>query len=83
MRVIEGTWEEIERHKAELMGQWLRVTVKPQRPTTTRPSAPAQKSPDTAQPKVLRARGMLAGLLSTEEYFREKREDTAREDCDL
>ena len=81
--VIEGTWEDIERHKAELIGQWLRVTVKPQRPTTTRPSAPTQKSPDTVQPKELRGRGMFAGLLSTEDYFRDKREDTIREDRSL
>ena len=30
--VIEGTWEEIERHKPELIGRQLRLTVKHEKP---------------------------------------------------
>jgi len=78
--VIEGTWEEIKRHEAELVGRHLRVIVKPERSPTRKPTKPADAE---EQPKVLRGRGMFAGLLSTEEYFREKREDTAREDRSL
>jgi hypothetical protein len=83
MHVIEGTWEEIERHKAELIGHHLRVTVTAERPPQRKPSTPAHKAKATAPAKELRGYGMFAGLLSTEEYFREKREDTAREDRSL
>ena len=80
LRVIEGTWEEVKRHEAELIGRQVRVTIKPEKPAIQKQKAPATTP---GQPKVLRARGMLAGILSTEEYFREKREDTAREDRSL
>jgi hypothetical protein len=80
IQVIEGTWEEVKRHEAELIGRQVRLIIKPYKPTTHKPKA--QKTAQT-EPKILRARGMLAGILSTEEYFREKREDTAREDRSL
>jgi hypothetical protein len=83
LHVIEGTWEEIERHKAELIGRHLRVIVTAERPIIPKPGAPLKRSQPTAQTKVLRGRGMFAGLLSTEDYFREKREDTIREDRSL
>ena len=84
LQVIEGTWEEIKRHEAELIGQYLRVMIKAPKATTPKPSASA-KAPTAADPKakVLRGRGMFAGRLSTEEYFRDKREDTIREDQSL
>jgi|GEM_PF-2744469 hypothetical protein len=44
LRVIEGTWEEIKRHEAELMGQYLRVTIKPPKAMTRKPSESAQKA---------------------------------------
>ncbi len=80
MDVIEGTWEEIERRKEELIGRYLRVIITPERPAVL--DAP-EKLPVEAEPKKLRAFGMLAGVLSTEEYLREKREDTLREDRSL
>jgi len=80
LQVIEGTWEEIKLHEPELTGRRVRLTVKPEKPTATKPSVPADVAPKV---KVLRGYGMLAGLISTEEYFREKREDTIREDRDL
>ena len=78
MHLIEGTWEVIERHKAELIGHHLRVIVTPERPAARKPRLPAAQS--LANVKELRGRGMFAGILSTEEYFREKREDTERQD---
>lgn len=30
LHIIEGTWEEIERHKAEMIGRHLRVTIMPE-----------------------------------------------------
>jgi hypothetical protein len=45
LHTIEGTWEEIERHKEELIGRHLRVMVMPEKPIrhtvapTMRPSA--------------------------------------------
>lgn len=80
MYVIEGTWEEIERHKAELIGRHLRVTVTPKKPAPRKATPPATV---VAKPKELRGYGMFAGLLSSEELIREKREETAREDRDL
>ncbi|MGO8673757.1 MAG: hypothetical protein ACLQVD_20660 [Capsulimonadaceae bacterium] len=67
--VIEGTWEEIKLREAELIGHYLRVTVNPDPPAKT-----------ADEPKVLRGYGMFAGLLSTEDFLRERREDTIRED---
>ena len=43
--VIEGTWEEIERHKAELIGRHLRVAITPERPALHKRSAQRNKSP--------------------------------------
>jgi len=79
-QVIEGTWEEIKRHEAELAGRHVRVTIKSDRSTMRKPRAPLKT---TTAAKELRGRGMFAGILSTEDYFREKREDTAREDRSL
>ena len=75
--VIEGTWEEIKSHEAELIGHHLRVIITPEEQTTPEPSEPVKTEAHT---KVLRGHGMLAGILSSEDYFREKREDTIRED---
>jgi hypothetical protein len=79
-QVIEGTWEEIESHKAELIGRHLRVIVTAERPTKRKPDVQVEAK---IQPKQLRAYGMLKGILSSEDYFREKREDTEREDRSL
>jgi len=37
-QVIEGTWEEIKRHEAELVGRHLRVTVKSEGATRRKPT---------------------------------------------
>jgi hypothetical protein len=50
------------------------------------PEARARKSGEgtgheaATKPKTLRGRGMLAGILSSDEYLRRKREETALED---
>ncbi len=80
LHTIVGTWEEIERRKAELIGRQLRVTVLPDKPEIRKQEA---QPADVAPAKKLRGRGMLKGLFRSEDYFREKREDTAREDRDL
>jgi hypothetical protein len=56
--VIEGTWEEIERHKAEFAGHMLRLTIKPQRATRLKPSA----SSAPTQPKKLVGYGAFKGM---------------------
>ena len=78
--VIEGTWEEIERRKAELIGRQLRVMILPE--------APARKKNGTAksaqaQPRRVSAMGKYPELTSTEEFMREKQEEIAREDRSL
>jgi hypothetical protein len=40
MNIIEGSWEEIERRKAELIGYRLRVTILREKSTTLTPSKP-------------------------------------------
>jgi hypothetical protein len=77
LHVIEGTWEEIKRHEAELAGRHVRLTITPRKTKPSKSSVPAKA---VAKPKELHGYGMFAGLLSTEDYFREKREDTIRED---
>ena len=73
LRVIEGTWEEIERHKAELVGRHLRVTITPERPALDKQSAPPKKLA-AARPKVLTGFGAFKGKIgSSEEFAREKR----------
>ena len=79
--VIEGTWEEIERRKAELIGRQLRVSVvrrssHPAKSTTTN-----KKTPTVAKPRELVGFGAFKDALpSTEEYMREKREEIASEE---
>ena len=79
-RVIEGTGEEIERHKAELKGRHLRVTISPGRPTRHKRSVPCKTSATATQPKVLTGFGAFKGKIgSSEEFAREKRAEIERE----
>jgi hypothetical protein len=78
LQVIEGTWEEIERRKAEMIGHHLRVTITPDRPTTRTASVP-DKAP--AQPRVLRARGAFKGMTGgTEALIAEKQAEIELEE---
>jgi len=84
LHVIEGTWEEIERRKAELIGRRLRVTIRPERPALNQPSAPPEKSKADAQPKVLTGFGAFKGKIgSSEEFARAKRAEIEREERNL
>ncbi len=78
--IIEGTWEEIERRKAELVGQHLRLTVNP--PKATKHAAKPAAEP-VRQAKVLRGLGMFAGRISTERYLEEKHAELLEEDRKL
>lgn len=69
--VFEGTWEEIERHKAELKGYWLRVTVQPEKPQQARTDA-------KKRPSALGKYAFVAG--GSEEFAREKQVEIERED---
>jgi len=82
LHIIEGTWEEIERRKSELIGRQLRVTIKPDnlKPRKSRPST--QQTPViAAQAKELRGFGAFKDTLpSSEEYMREKRAEIELEE---
>ena len=80
LQVIEGTWEEIERHKAELVGRQLRVTIKPETSLAHRSAAPAKKPTTSAQPGSVSAMGKYSGILSSEDFLREKQEEIDLED---
>ena len=78
--VIEGTWEEIERRKAELMGHQLRVTILPEQPPRHLRGAPADSETPSAKPHRVSAMGKYAGILSSEEFMRQKQEEIDLED---
>lgn len=69
--VLEGTWEEIERHKAELKGRWLRVTVQLEKPQRA-DASPAKR------PSALGKYAFVAG--GSEEFALEKQAELDRED---
>ncbi|MGO8671489.1 MAG: hypothetical protein ACLQVD_09030 [Capsulimonadaceae bacterium] len=76
--VIEGTWEEIKRHDAELMGRQVRLTIKPEKPTTRKPNSP------TAQPKKLIGYGAFKGMFGgTEAIIAEKQAEIELEERNL
>lgn len=71
LNVIEGTWEEIERHKAELIGRRLRVTIQPEKPSA--------RPPDQAQrPSALGKYAFVAG--GSEAFANDKQAEIERED---
>ena len=69
--VIEGTWEEIERHKADLIGRQLRVIIKPQ-PTATSTAGPVNR------PSAFGKYAFVAG--GSEEFAEAKQAEIDRED---
>ena len=75
--VIEGTWEEIKRHDAELAGRWVRLSVGPRSIQGPRRSAPR---PSKTEPRELHGFGLLAGIVDLEDFLRRKHEETALED---
>lgn len=84
LHVIEGTWEEIERRKAELIGHHLRVTIAPARPAPRKQSAQTAELTAATQQKVLTGFGAFKGKIgSSEEFALEKRAEIDREERDL
>ena len=77
LTVVEGTWEEVKLRDAELKGRRVRLTIMPKK--AENPKLPADSNTEIG-PKRLIGYGMFKGILSTDDYLREKREDTARED---
>jgi len=77
--VIEGTWEEIERHKAEFSGHQLRLTIKPQHSATLKPKSPQNTATGVTPPRIS-AMGKYPGILSSEEFMRQKHEGYDPED---
>ena len=75
-RVIEGTWEEIKSHEAELTGRRVRLVVKSERPT----SAMTARAGISAGSRRVSALGKYAGLLSSAEFMRSKQEEIDLED---
>ena len=69
LHVIEGTWEEIERHKTELLGHQLRVTIKPQ-------AATLHARKQQRRPSALGKYAFVAG--GSEEFAQEKQAEIER-----
>ncbi|MGO8673054.1 MAG: hypothetical protein ACLQVD_17055 [Capsulimonadaceae bacterium] len=80
--VIEGTWEEIERHKAELIGRQLRLTIKGEKPGSPIRNAATHKP--AGEPKKLVGYGAFKGMTGGSEAFaREKQAEIELEDRNL
>lgn len=80
-QMLEGTWEEIKQHEAELSGQRLRVYINPDIEAPGQTAKKVRTQPKQKdRPEQLRGRGMLAGVLSVEEFLRRKHEETAQAD---
>ncbi len=84
VQVIEGTWEEIKRRESELVGRYLRVTIRPENLTQRKPAKTNAKPKIETQPKKLVGFGAFADSLpSTEEYMREKQTEIELEERNL
>jgi len=76
LQVIEGTWEEIKRHEAELVGQRFRLIPLFETEILRKPPAPTNKPATAAKPSHrVSAMGKYAGVLSTEDFIRRKQEE--------
>jgi len=81
LNVIEGTWEEIERRKTELIGFYLRVTIQPEKWSLENSSSQnfVAARPDTARrTSALGKYAFVSGV--SEEFAEEKRTEIERED---
>lgn len=78
--VIEGTWEEIESRKDELLGRHLRVIIMRENliARKTRPAVPKGKADDRSHRAS--AMGKYADILSSEDFIRRKQDDIDLED---
>ncbi len=73
--VIEGTWEEIKAHEAELAGHRFRLTPIAEAIANGADVPLSNKRKDPAS-----LMGKYPELSSTEEFMRRKHEETERED---
>ena len=73
--VIEGTWEEIEHRKAELIGRRLRITIKPEKAAGNRRSV---KTSQETCPSALGKYAFVSG--GSEEFALENQSESERED---
>ena len=79
--VIEGTWEEIKRREAALIGRHLRLTVEPERPAICKETIQPGESAAAAVPNVLRGMGAFKGKTGgSEALAQEKRAEIEREE---
>ena len=72
--VIEGTWEEIERHKAELVGRRLRATIRPEK---VQGAGRQTKAIPKQRLSALGKHAFVSG--SSEEFAQEKQAEIKRE----
>lgn len=76
--VLEGTWEELKLHDAELSGKRFRLVPLPSEPEKT-----AQEA-EVNVPRQLTGLGKFAGILpSSEVFMRQKQEELALEERKL
>ncbi len=71
--VIEGTWEEIEHRKAELIGRHLRVTIHPKSSSGVPVGATSKKNTSA-----LGKYAFVSG--GSEEFAKDKQSEIERED---
>ena len=78
--ILEGTWEEIKQHDAELSGRWLKVIVDAGiAPDRNRNDAGEAR--ESVKSKPLRGMGQFKGKLGgTKALFKEKQEEKKREE---
>jgi len=78
--ILEGTWEEIKQHDAELSGRWLRVIVDAEIEPHQNRYVPGEAG-EPVESKPLRGMGQFKGKLGgTETLFKEKQEEIKREE---
>lgn len=81
LQVIEGIWEEIKRHEAELINRQLRVTIITEEPLGCEKAATADEPSKNAQQTTLSEYGAFKDAVPlSEEYLREKRAEIEREE---
>ena len=78
-QVLEGIGAELIHHLERFGHEHFRLVPLPKPQEKAKPKATEQ----VAQPKQLRGRGSLAGVLNTEDFLRRKHEDTLKEDRPL
>jgi hypothetical protein len=84
-QVLEGTWEELKLHEEELSGKRFRLIPLPPEvePTPSKARKPRENKSQRHSPQAPRrvtGMGKFAGILSSEEFLRQKQEDIELEE---